>query len=204
MEGIELTNDNSSDITGISEITGSSDDSYLFSSSDSDEEMINMDEEEVEDDLEYTPVKLSFNKEVLSQITHLKHVIKKPISYLTLTNAPNLNRSVEYSKSQQIFSLIPKTLNSSNNVLHYSENNPYSAKVLSAQCLTNKKALKKTIQVTLDITGLNWEFQSGYAFGIVAPNSDKMVLPLLKRLGLNPEDGFRVITSKESLCSGKK
>ncbi|ORX47336.1 riboflavin synthase domain-like protein [Piromyces finnis] len=200
MEGIEITNDDN-----ISESTNSidyfSEDSYTLSSNDVGEYVIKA-ENEIENDLEYVPVKLSFDKELLSQITQLKHVIKKPISYLTITSASNLYRSISYSKSQQIFPLIPKKLNSDNNILQYSENNPFSAKVLSTQCLTSKDALKKTVQVTLDITGLNWKYQSGYAFGIIAPNSDKMVLPLLKRLGLDPEDGFRATTTKEALCSG--
>eukprot|EP00833_Pecoramyces_ruminatium_P016511 jgi/Orpsp1_1/1190543/evm.model.d7180000079652.1 len=207
MEGIELTNEDSISINTTEHSEGSIEETFDSSSNfsnnfDDDDDDDDDEAEEETIDIEYIPVPLTFDKALLSKITQLKHVVKKPISYLTLTSASNLCRSVNYSRSQEIFPLIPKKLNSDHNILQYSENNPFKAKILSTQCLTSRNALKKTIQVTMDITGLNWNYQPGYAFGIIAPNSDKLVLPLLKRLGLHPEDGFRATTTKENLCSG--
>ncbi|ORX84105.1 riboflavin synthase domain-like protein [Anaeromyces robustus] len=214
MEGIEFTSSDGN-------ITDSND-----SNSENDTQVGSIIETEMNIDiiddansLEYKPIKLSFNKELLSHITQLNHVIKKPISYLSLMSANNLYRSVNYSRTQQIFPLIPKInpyqtsnsnsnnmnnttiYSSSSNTIQYSENNPFAAKILSANCLANNE-WKKTLQITLDITNLHWNYEPGYVFGIIAPNSDKLVLPLLKRLGLNPEDGFRATTTKENLCSG--
>ena len=218
MEGIELTNNSEDNISIYTTETSGGDSVDITTGNGS---IMDMESEEEEDDdyddddddddekkvetidIEYIPVMLDFDKKLLSQITQLKHVVKKPISYLNLSSASNLCRSVNYSRTQEIYPLLPKKLNSDHNILQYSENNPFPAKILSTQCLTSRNAIKKTIQVTMDITGLDWNYQPGYAFGIIAPNSDKLVLPLLKRLGLDPEDGFRAITTHENLCSSK-
>jgi len=216
IEGMDLSEDDSFSFN-------STDHSHTDDNSDSMEEIHYSHDEESDDDndllygdsrvelaemikKDYVPVHLRIDKQLLSKLSHFKHVVKKPKSYLTLTTIPDLGRSMDESKEGGIFPLVSKpvspTFKSDEYNDCYNENYPFKAKVLTTECLTSEKALKRTIQVSLDITGLDWKYQPGYAFGIMAPNSDKLVLPLLKRLGLNPEEGFKVSASEKKLCSG--
>ncbi|KAJ3415807.1 Transducin (beta)-like 3 [Chytridiales sp. JEL 0842] len=81
-------------------------------------------------------------------------------------------------------------LNTPQNPTVYTASNPYSAILASSRTLTGPKALKPVFEVTLDIASLPWpNLQAGDVIGLLAPNPDYLVIPLLQRLGLGDGTG---------------
>ncbi|KAJ3240650.1 hypothetical protein HDU81_003234 [Chytriomyces hyalinus] len=72
----------------------------------------------------------------------------------------------------------------------YTANNLFSSRISAHRYLTGRKALKQVLEVTLDLKDMNWSVQAGGVVGILAPNPDEVVLPLLKRLDI---DGSKVL-----------
>ena len=69
----------------------------------------------------------------------------------------------------------------------YTHITPYIGSITRAQCLTKPDAVKRTLKLSFDFAGMKWTYKPGDAIGVLAPNPDGLVLPLLKRLGLDPE-----------------
>ncbi|KAJ3327767.1 hypothetical protein HDU76_011166 [Blyttiomyces sp. JEL0837] len=111
-------------------------------------------------------------------------------SYLTITPTTN-RRTIETSKNS-LFHLYDYT-NVSTEPFQYTLNKPYNkAKITNARYLTGSRALKRVLELDVEFgegeDGLNWDVGAGDVLGIVAPNEDFVVLPLLKRLGVaDPE-----------------
>ena len=76
--------------------------------------------------------------------------------------------------------------------LEYSASNPFLAPISKVRTLTGPKALKKVLEITLDIQRLNWKYQSGDSFGLLCPNPDELVYNLLNRLNLEKDHTFEV------------
>jgi methionine synthase reductase len=55
--------------------------------------------------------------------------------------------------------------------------------------ISSYRKMDKVYEVFLDISS-NWAYQVGDSFGVSCTNHDALVLPLLKRLGLEPSQGF--------------
>ncbi|KAH9247793.1 hypothetical protein BASA81_014595 [Batrachochytrium salamandrivorans] len=48
-------------------------------------------------------------------------------------------------------------------------NSPFSAKIASVRCISGKRALDKVLEMELDISGADWSYLPGDAFGVLAP-----------------------------------
>ncbi|RIA98415.1 hypothetical protein C1645_870670 [Glomus cerebriforme] len=65
-----------------------------------------------------------------------------------------------------------------------------NARLEAVRCLTHPEALKRTIHLELDIKDFQekLEFIPGDSFGIIAPNSEKLSLEILKTLGIDENE----------------
>ncbi|KAI9346626.1 hypothetical protein BDR26DRAFT_855855 [Obelidium mucronatum] len=144
----------------------------------------------------YTPLKIQINSSSCPKSS--EEVIGAaiiPSEYLSVT-VTGEQRDPSVSK-QSLFHLF-KTSNKSD-PFEYTANNLFAAKIAGHRYLTGSKALKRVLEVTFDIKGLEWKAPAGGVIGISAPNPDDVVLPLLKRLGLEPHSVLNV-----SLATGEK
>ncbi|KAI8988357.1 hypothetical protein BDF20DRAFT_910855 [Mycotypha africana] len=65
------------------------------------------------------------------------------------------------------------------------------APVTMVSCLTTSDALKRTLEIELDI-GEDTHYEPGDAFGVVAPNDEELVEAVLQKLGVNEKDRHQV------------
>lgn len=72
---------------------------------------------------------------------------------------------------------------------------PTRAKLARVRCLTGASALGRVIQIELDTSTGDIdanEFKPGDSIGIVCPNPDCIIKPLLERLNLNPNQVVQI------------
>ncbi|KAH6567399.1 hypothetical protein BASA61_004803 [Batrachochytrium salamandrivorans] len=77
-------------------------------------------------------------------------------------------------------------------------NSPFSAKIASVRCISGKRALDKVLEMELDISGADWSYLPGDAFGVLAPNPAELVRGLLERLDLGTGDQMVDVSSKQA------
>ncbi|KAJ3076851.1 hypothetical protein HDU98_011712 [Podochytrium sp. JEL0797] len=114
-----------------------------------------------------------------------------PTEYLTVSYSSTTPPRETSTSQKSLFHLFHQPSDPIMDPFEYSAVHPFGAKVVGHRYLTGAKALKKVLEVTFDIAGMRWKQPpAGGVIGIVAPNPDECVLPLLKRLGV---DAARVL-----------
>ncbi|KAJ3281618.1 hypothetical protein HK104_011363 [Borealophlyctis nickersoniae] len=144
------------------------------------------------------PLPVVIDKTLLAAAKQLTGVAKLPTEFLTITPLDD-RRTVEESRSG-LFHLLKK--GPSGAPFDHTVSAPFQAHITGVRCLTGPRALKRVIEITADIGGLGWEYVPGDAFGVLCPNTDGLVLPLLKRLGLEPEHVFKMEATESAGSSG--
>ncbi|KAJ3038773.1 hypothetical protein HDV00_000348 [Rhizophlyctis rosea] len=142
--------------------------------------------------------KIVIDRAVVEAATELKGVPKLPAEFLNVT-ASGEHRTPEDSRSGQ-FDLYKSPVSSA--PYDYTASSPFVANIASVRTLTGRRALKRVIEVSLDLTGLGWEYVPGDAFGVVCPNPDALVLPILEKLGLAPSQTFTMEPREAGGSSG--
>ncbi|KAJ1553114.1 hypothetical protein HK405_008901, partial [Cladochytrium tenue] len=69
----------------------------------------------------------------------------------------------------------------------YTAARPFAAQVVATRRLTGARAVSRVHEITLDVSGMGWAARAGDVLSVVAPNPDELVLPLLRRLGLDAD-----------------
>ncbi|KAI9011275.1 hypothetical protein BC832DRAFT_519732, partial [Gaertneriomyces semiglobifer] len=131
--------------------------------------------------LHYEPAAIVIPSISANQLTN---VAKIPAQFLEIINEDS-QRAVSASQVTPFHSSKRKA-----SPFDYNAGSPFLAPLKSARCLTGAKALKRVIEMELDIEGLHWDYVPGDAFGVVCPNPDALVMPLLKRLHQEPTQVF--------------
>ena len=72
----------------------------------------------------------------------------------------------------------------------YNISKPFQAHIIGSRVLTGPDALKKVIELEIDIQGLGWGYEPGDAFAIICPNPHDIVIGLIQRLEFNPRQLF--------------
>ncbi|KAJ3093135.1 hypothetical protein HK102_007974 [Quaeritorhiza haematococci] len=157
-------------------------------------------------DAGYVPIRVEVVRPIDIALTGLP---KLPAQFVAVEDISGESRSTSPNTSNSIFNLLKKptlndTVTSTQQQANVTENedvfssctvsSPCPVSVVSVKCLTGKKALKRVIEVGVDLSGLvpSWQYVPGDAFGILCPNADELVLLLLKRLKLEPGTLFKV------------
>jgi sulfite reductase alpha subunit-like flavoprotein len=106
-----------------------------------------------------------------------------PMNLLKSTVSPNESRS--HKASHNLFHFLTSATSTEPvEAYNFNASNPYPSALVSSKVLTGPKALKAVYEITLDVSHLNWAaLKAGDVIGILAPNPDSVVLPLLHRLG---------------------
>ncbi|KAJ8330040.1 hypothetical protein QVD99_003219 [Batrachochytrium dendrobatidis] len=78
-----------------------------------------------------------------------------------------------------------------------SHNAPLMAKISNVRCLTGQIATDRVLEIELDLTGLNWNYAAGDAFGILAPNPSDLVQRLIERLNLGSGNQIVELSPKQ-------
>ncbi|KND01446.1 uncharacterized protein SPPG_03250 [Spizellomyces punctatus DAOM BR117] len=159
---------------------------------------LNAEEHERLDATSCTPVPIVVSKAALESATQLTNVAKIPTEYLDV-ELEDQGRPIEKSV---ILPCLIRDTQIIGSPFDYTAANPFKAKIAGVRCLTGPKALKRVLEIELNITGLGWEYAPGDAFGIVCPNPDGLVLPLLKRLSLEPTRLLRVTAKGAAALQG--
>ncbi|KAI9205278.1 uncharacterized protein BJ171DRAFT_501651 [Polychytrium aggregatum] len=155
---------------------------------------------------DYTPVPIVVDMSSLGEATSLTGLAKLPPTYLDVIpfEEPRLlkaSRTIVFPFSTSTWNpaeTFTTEDGANSSVYAYTAHIPYTqAKLASVRCLTGNKALKRVIEIVLDLGALDWDYVPGSSFGIVCPNPDGLVLPLLKRLGLDPETVVEVKPKKK-------
>lgn len=153
---------------------------------------------------QYTPRPLSLPTDVFESITQIKGQVKRAVEFVSISypnDNDNITRSVESSRLASIYPLLrSQSSQTTSPPALLGPLNPALAIITRCRCLTGSKAEKRVIEIELDTTTTNslleeWMENTaapGDAFALVCPNPDSMVLPLLDRLGFDPERVFEV------------
>ncbi|ORY38430.1 riboflavin synthase domain-like protein [Rhizoclosmatium globosum] len=137
--------------------------------------------------LHYTPYKFPISLTgVPTSSDQVTGAALLPTEYLSITPTQSTRSPLDSSKAS-LFHLFPNTPSSSTDPFTYTPSTLFASKIVGHRYLTGDKALKRVLEVTLDVKGLNWTVPAGAVVGIAAPNPDFVVLPLLKRLGIEAE-----------------
>ncbi|KAJ3188746.1 hypothetical protein HDU85_004460 [Gaertneriomyces sp. JEL0708] len=144
-------------------------------------ESVQSDPHQGSDLLHYEPTAIVIPSISANQLTN---VAKIPAQFLEVINEDS-QRAISTSQVTPFHSSKRKS-----SPFDYNAGSPFLAPLKSARCLTGAKALKRVIEIELDIEGLHWDYVPGDAFGVVCPNPDALVVPLLKRLHQNPTQVF--------------
>ncbi|TPX47627.1 hypothetical protein SeLEV6574_g02554 [Synchytrium endobioticum] len=139
-----------------------------------------------------SPSLLLIDTTKLAGTTQLTNVPK--LLPFILTAEPTGFRRPSIESSHEFFAETVSTTASLYSVLR-----PFLAPISTVRTLTGCKALKKVLEITLDIRSLNWKYQAGDSFGLVCPNADELVHNLLDRLKLKKDDTFHMSSSMPSL-----
>ncbi|KAJ3048638.1 hypothetical protein HK097_010367, partial [Rhizophlyctis rosea] len=138
------------------------------------------------------------DKAVVEAATELKGVPKLPAEFLVVSPGSE-TRSVEESRAHHLDLYKPVAGTAA---YDYTVSSPFASKISSVRCLTGPRALKRVIEITLDLSGLGWEYVPGDAFGINCPNPDKLVLAVLEMLALDPVQTFKMEPKQAGGSSG--
>ncbi|KAJ3011567.1 UNVERIFIED_CONTAM: hypothetical protein HDU68_001628 [Siphonaria sp. JEL0065] len=131
----------------------------------------------------YTPVKITINTTgVPTKGEEVTGAAMLPTEYLKVAFTDQ-SREPAVAK-HSLFHLFNKASVPTSDPFSYTANHLFDAKIVGHRYLTGPKALKRVLEVTFNIKGLNWQTPAGGVIGIAAPNPDDVVLPLLKRLGV--------------------
>ncbi|KAJ3146680.1 hypothetical protein HDU86_008424 [Geranomyces michiganensis] len=133
----------------------------------------------------------------LEAVTTLTGVAKLPTKYLEIERVPGADRPLSESRSNY-FKLQSKV----ETAFEHTAQNPFIARISRVRCLTGAVALKRVLEIELDITGLGWEYTPGDAFAVVCPNPDDLVLPIISSLGLNPTALYKAGVAAASATQG--
>ena len=136
----------------------------------------------------YAPTRIALGEDPLSNVTQLSNLAKLSPLSLKVSFLEDLVRPA--SESATLFDVVGR--HSCSDALGYTSMMPFEARITSFRVLTAPKALKRVLELEVDMTGLKWAYQPGDAFGICAPNPDDLVLPLLKRLKYDPFKVFEI------------
>ena len=139
------------------------------------------------------------DKAVVEAATELKGVPKLPAEFL-LASPGTETRSTEESRAHQL-DLYKQAGGTA--AYDYTASSPFASRITAVRCLTGSRALKRVIEITLDLSGLGWEYVPGDAFGINCPNTDKLVLAILEKLGLDPAQSFKMEPKEVGGSSGE-
>ncbi|KAJ3265857.1 hypothetical protein HDU77_003625 [Chytriomyces hyalinus] len=135
----------------------------------------------------YAPSKVAFDVSTLPKTAaDVIGAAMIPTEYLSVSESGAVREPAIAKKS--LFHLFEQK--TANDPFEYTANNLFSSRISAHRYLTGKKALKQVLEVTLDLKDMNWSVQPGGVVGILAPNPDEVVLPLLKRLDI---DGSKVL-----------
>lgn len=134
-------------------------------------------------DYVYSPAPLVISTTALKSTAQLTGVAKIPTEFLDV-ELQDERRSLEEGKSALFAILGCETITSP---FDYNLSAPFKAQIASVRCLTGQRALKRVIEIELNLDGLVWDYIPGDAFGVLCPNPDELVLPVLKRLNLEPD-----------------
>ncbi|KAI8815734.1 uncharacterized protein EV422DRAFT_502141 [Fimicolochytrium jonesii] len=133
----------------------------------------------------YFPQPLVINLDALNKAAQLTGVAKIPSRFLEVTLHDTETRSTEESKGAGVFPLLLSPADTTS-AFDYTATKPFRARITAVRSLSGPKALKRVIELKLNIKGLKWSYEPGDAFGILCPNPDTIVNPLLTRLNLTP------------------
>ncbi|TPX58123.1 hypothetical protein PhCBS80983_g03352 [Powellomyces hirtus] len=129
----------------------------------------------------YTPVPIVISETALQAATTLTGVAKLPAAFLEVEAVPEVSRAPADSRTTY-FRTADRT---SSSAFDSTARTPFHARITRVRCLTGPKALKRVLEIELDLGKLGWEYTPGDAFAIVCPNPDEVVLPLIARLSLD-------------------
>ncbi|KAJ3007361.1 hypothetical protein HKX48_009183 [Thoreauomyces humboldtii] len=144
----------------------------------------------------YKPVALILPPKALDSVTTLTGVAKLPPNFLAVSEAIGQTRLV----SENSRTLYADTSSSATDTdaFSFTAQRPFKASVRRVRCLTGQRALKRVIEIELAAKHLGWVHTPGDAFGVLCPNPDPLVLPLITRLGLKPEQIYNVTAHEGS------
>ncbi|KAI8618843.1 hypothetical protein BC830DRAFT_881329 [Chytriomyces sp. MP71] len=135
----------------------------------------------------HAPSKIPLNLESVPESSEaVTGVAMLPTNYLLVNETPT-SRDPSISK-KSLFHLFDNKV--AQDPFEYTANHLFASHIVAHRYLTGQKALKRVLEITLDIKAMNWQVNAGGVVGILAPNSDEVVLPLLKRLGV---DGDKIL-----------
>ena len=142
---------------------------------------------------EETPIPLKLNDEEIRAVSQLTGLAKLSPAYIDLTEVEvdsSLRDHPLYSSSKV-----------NDDPFSYSSNNPIKLRVKSASCISGQLALERVLELGIELSPLSsWDYVPGDAIGILCCNEDKIIIPLLRRMGLNPSKTF-TLSEKESNSS---
>ncbi|KAJ3212626.1 hypothetical protein HDU82_008848 [Entophlyctis luteolus] len=126
----------------------------------------------------YTPAKIPIDLSNVPASSDL--VLGSSALPLQTLNVRESSECRQMSPAASLFHLFTKQ--EGNDPFAYNINSPFPAKIVSHRYLSGPKALKRVLELTIDMNGMNWNPKAGSVISILAPNPDEVVLPLLKRL----------------------
>jgi methionine synthase reductase len=124
----------------------------------------------------------------IDQVKELTNLAKLPTTTLEIQEMTEKGKKVE-----SIFDIC----GNSNVCESYTLREPFRGKIVGGRIMTGKDAVKKVLEVEIDIKGLEWDYQCGDVIGIVCPNPDDLVFGLIERLKLDPLMLFDLKHSKD-------
>ncbi|KAJ3154793.1 hypothetical protein HDU89_008033 [Geranomyces variabilis] len=133
----------------------------------------------------------------LQAVTTLTGVAKLPTTYLEVERVPGADRPLADSRTNYVK---PSTAHES--AFEITVQSPFLARISRVRCLTGAAALKRVLEIELDINGLGWDYTPGDAFAVVCPNPDELVLPVISRLGLDATALYKAGSAATSASQG--
>ncbi|KAJ3183367.1 hypothetical protein HDU87_006686 [Geranomyces variabilis] len=133
----------------------------------------------------------------LQAVTTLTGVAKLPTKYLEVERMPDAERPIAHSRTNYF-----KLSAGHESAFEFTAQSPYLAHISRVRCLTGAVALKRVLEIELDISGLGWNYTPGDAFAVVCPNPDELVLPIISRLGLDATALYKAGTAGASASQG--
>jgi len=143
----------------------------------------------VEDENAYNPRRLDLPELVFESTTAVKGLVAVPAEFITVNTIDTTRSAIQHG----IFSLIKPSEKTD-------QNTPTKARLSRVRCLTGPSAIDRVIQIEFDLTIgelKDTKFNPGDSIGLVCPNPDCIVLPLLKRLGLKPDQVFDILCTDQ-------
>jgi sulfite reductase alpha subunit-like flavoprotein len=125
-----------------------------------------------------------------SILTQLQEATESLSSLKGVPKLSNISIDVDiFSKKPSGQSTIISKKSSNAELSEYSKENPFIAAIKSNKILFSEKGDRDAVyEITLDITGMNWNYQAGDCIGIVCKNEEKDINSTLSLLGLTKGD----------------